>query len=825
MRGYLLFAFFITFSLARGQQLMKVTAKNPVICYASTEHYNTHVPAPTHHGKAGAIKTSTIQVVFSPGFPQNAKTAFEHAAGIWEGLIDSPVPIKIQAFWSNLNEGVLGSAIYWSAFANFDGAQKQNVFYPVALAEKIARKELNDEEDFEILANFSSNINWYFGTDGNSGAAQYDFVTVVLHEIGHGLGFSSSFEVEGTNGVVGAFNTSVPIIFDTQIENSSAVKLVQGFTSPSGLLRSQLISNNLKINITKTPVASAQLYAPATFDGGSSISHLNESSYSGGSGNSLMTPQIGLNEIIHNPGPLTLGILSDMGWEIIGIQHTRLPNTENVTGPYTATVKLINDGDVQYNAANVKLNYTTNGTTFTQVTMNPTGNQDEFSADIPGVAPNQIPFTYGYFISVGDNVGRTVLKPGKLVSVGQAEQQNIFVFRIGPDTEKPIITHVKEPFLKDDETELEINAIISDNIGIGSAKVEYSINGGAFQEQTLTLIEPEEDSVYTTTLNLGALSDGDEIRYKITAIDNSNNPKTAVSPATGFHTVGVYGFSNAVTSYANNFNTASSDFFGNGFSITTPTGFTSGAIHSDHPYAEGDAFPDDEYSLMYILKIPIEVADVNARMLFDEVALVEPGAPGSVFGDADFFDYVVVEGSKDFGETWTPLADGYDAREHSNWEIRYNSSIVGNNSTATGNATFYHSRSINLQDEFEAGDEIIIRFRLFSDQLASGWGWAIDDLHIQDAITGVEEGFESSISVFPNPSKGNITLEASNVTSPAINIQLMNTQGTSVYKALEESVNGKMTHTISSEIIPAGVYFVKVTAGNRSVVKKVVKVD
>ena len=44
----------------------------------------------------------------------------------------------------------------------------------------------------------------------------------------------------------------------------------------------------------------------------------------------------------------------------------------------------------------------------------------------------------------------------------------------------------------------------------------------------------------------------------------------------------------------------------------------------------------------------------NATLSFDEIALVEPGDPGSVFGDPAFWDYVVVEGSRD-GVTWLPV--------------------------------------------------------------------------------------------------------------------------------------------------------------------------
>ncbi|HEX6463614.1 MAG TPA: BACON domain-containing carbohydrate-binding protein, partial [Vicinamibacterales bacterium] len=56
------------------------------------------------------------------------------------------------------------------------------------------------------------------------------------------------------------------------------------------------------------------LFAPAAFQNGSSYSHLDENTYPPGDLNSLMTPAIGFAEVIHTPGPIVLGMFTDMGW-------------------------------------------------------------------------------------------------------------------------------------------------------------------------------------------------------------------------------------------------------------------------------------------------------------------------------------------------------------------------------------------------------------------------------------------------------------------------------------------------------------------------------
>ncbi len=59
---------------------------------------------------------------------------------------------------------------------------------------------------------------------------------------------------------------------------------------------------------------SARLYTPGTWSPGSSYSHLDENTYPAGNPNSLMTYAIAQAEAIHDPGPVTLGVLGDSGW-------------------------------------------------------------------------------------------------------------------------------------------------------------------------------------------------------------------------------------------------------------------------------------------------------------------------------------------------------------------------------------------------------------------------------------------------------------------------------------------------------------------------------
>ncbi|MBX2967798.1 MAG: zinc-dependent metalloprotease [Cyclobacteriaceae bacterium] len=761
--------FTLTCYLGYAQRPMGIKITKPVICYAHTENNPCFIPPRQELIKllnsSDRIKTSTIEVEYIGfGSVPQAEAAFQAAIDIWEGLISSPVPIRIIANWTTLQPGALGGALYTAAYANFDGAQKLNVFYPVALAEKITGKNLNGNNP-DLFAQFSSSADWHFDPNSNPSPGQYDLVTVVLHEIGHGLGFAGTFNSNGSTGSVGLQSTEVPIIYDVPIENLSDQNLIRTFTSPSPTLHAQLTGQNLFFDSQTS--TRPKLYAPASFNQGSSISHLDELTFNG-TANALMTPEIAPQERIHDPG-VAWNMLKDLGWEFVRIVHQPLADTENITGPYVVTVKIEDDNG--FNASSLKLNYTLDGTAFTEVSMAPTGNPKEFSASIPssGIARD-----YGYFISVNDNANRQFVNPGKFVRKLQPELQNIFIFSTGPDTQAPVITHTPKAFILDSETSFQIEARITDNIGIASVTVEYLINDVSQGSVPMVLQNPGEDSVYLATINLGGgLVIDDVVSYRISAVDQAQatpgGNKAFFPTETTFQRVNVVGLEPTQDSYTNNFNAPSNDFFGNGFSIVQPTGFSNPAIHSTHPYPEGNGQPNNQLNLIYQLKIPVRVKEKAelATILFDEIVLVEPGETGTVFGDEEFWDYVVVEGSKDGGITWTPVANGYDSRANSAWLSRYNSAISGNNSTAVGDPTLYRSRTLNLQDKFDTGDEVVIRFRLFSDPFAAGWGWAIDNLKIQidetpplvlhDHIDYVTEGTESILLTFTATDANDIT--------------------------------------------------------------------
>ena len=300
------------------------------------------VPPPANFEPNGP-RDAVISVVYN-GFSTDAQAAFQYAVDVWASQLTSSVPILINATWAPIGGNTLGFAGADGYFRNFPGAPEPNTFYPAALANKLRGSD-NDITSFDLSCTFNSNTNWYLGTDGNTPGGQYDFVTVVLHELCHGLGFIGSANVSGAQGFLGLAGD--PIIYDTfveELDGTDVVTLANGSTALGDALTSNQLYWNGPEGIGANAGNRPRLYAPGTFSGGSSFSHLNEGTYGAGTINGLMTPFLGTAEAIHNPGPIVLGIFTDIGWTVggceisnvtIGTQGACLPATNGYSQQLT----------------------------------------------------------------------------------------------------------------------------------------------------------------------------------------------------------------------------------------------------------------------------------------------------------------------------------------------------------------------------------------------------------------------------------------------------------------------------------------------------------
>ena len=143
----------------------------------ANEGFNDTTPAAPVGGNLGAT------------LGQQRLNVFERAADIWEGVLQPKNDIYVTAAFNPLGPNVLGSAGTTFIFRDFPGAELPSTWYHSAIADQLAGEELNPGFA-DINAQFSSNFAFYLGYDNNEGAL-VDLLPVVLHELGHGLGFAN----------------------------------------------------------------------------------------------------------------------------------------------------------------------------------------------------------------------------------------------------------------------------------------------------------------------------------------------------------------------------------------------------------------------------------------------------------------------------------------------------------------------------------------------------------------------------------------------------------------------------------------------------------
>jgi len=313
-----------------------VFRQTAIACYASGYDEYARVPAPAT--AARETQSGTITVTYS-GFTPAAQAAFDYAKSIWEGILHTTVPIKLNAYFfpAGAGTGLLGIT-FPNGVRNFPNAPMQDRWYATSLANHLAGTELNaGQADVNLVLN--SSMNWYTGTDGNCPVGKYDLVSVALHEMCHGFGFVSLGKVDTTfHGSFGMLQQSdfapfvttfpwpaldtLPSAYDGFMVNDSGVYLTDSthYPNPSMLLQQAFGSGSLywhgsygmQYNNNQEP----RLYAPAAFSLGSSLSHLDENTYPAGNPNELMTPFASSHSSNHDPGWITIGMLKDIGWNL-----------------------------------------------------------------------------------------------------------------------------------------------------------------------------------------------------------------------------------------------------------------------------------------------------------------------------------------------------------------------------------------------------------------------------------------------------------------------------------------------------------------------------
>ena len=272
-----------------------------------------------------AVSTWVVDYVDGDGsaWTQDQMDAFDAAVRTWAGVVVSSVPIKVTARMEDLGDpDLLGQTTPVVLCLQDEQGEllTDEPCLPSSLLNAQEGVDVYDGPDLE--ASFNSAYlcdgapGFSYRLDGQVPDCRMDFSTVVLHELAHGLAFMGSMWVEPGEDV-GTYST--PHDRWDEFVSDAGGPLLQ---APSGTaaLADRLQGGALRWTGAWGKRANGgtapSLYAPAVFEPGSSISHLDEATYPQGSSDSLMTPMLANREVVREPGSLARGLLRDLGWRV-----------------------------------------------------------------------------------------------------------------------------------------------------------------------------------------------------------------------------------------------------------------------------------------------------------------------------------------------------------------------------------------------------------------------------------------------------------------------------------------------------------------------------
>ncbi len=268
------------------------------------------------------------------------------------------------------------------------------------------------------------------------------------------------------------------------------------------------------------------------------------------------------------------------------------------------------------------------------------------------------------------------------------------------------------------------------------------------------------------------------------------------------YTVNMLNIFDTKTSYATYF-ASTSDLTVKGLFLQNYQGGSSKErknLQTSHPYSINNIYT-------ILLRTPVKVSSTFPSFFYADIALIEPGVGK---------DSVVLEATKN-GIDWVALAPGYNASANTNWQTAYTSN-------QDGTREMLEPKEIDISNTFPAGDTLLFRLRMTSGPTGTSWGWAVDYISIQEEPLAAEQSrFKNSLTVYPNPTSGQITLRYELQRPSEIQARVVDVFGRLVTsRAFGLQKTGEHSETLNLESYQSGTYLLIIDSNEGSKVTKVV---
>lgn len=340
---------------------------------------------------------------------------------------------------------------------------------------------------------------------------------------------------------------------------------------------------------------------------------------------------------------------------VAGFEHTQLGDSEDMDNPIPVSVDVFSGPDFELDYTTVNVVSGINGNFLDTTPMTASGNPDEFTAEMPN--PGEIgEFTYYFSVMTVD---------GDLETEPYGAPNAYYSFHLGPDIVPPqliSVSHSDNLGFINATGFYPVEATATDNIGIETMNLMYSVNGGIWQEAPMNFDSEIDDAVtFSGELSWENLPIPSAINYYVNCWDSSSQNNLTTSPV---YQINIGGYE-LVDDFENGLGKWTSD---GDWGIST---WGVNLSHAAHDSPQGPYLPNSNTSI--INSVPFDLtAYQSAELSFYKAVFSVPNQ-----------DFCYVKISSD-GENWETLAT------YSGWQTWMTQEVVDiSHWTGAGMNTIY----------------------------------------------------------------------------------------------------------------------------------------